>query len=117
MQAARYNITIEQGATWTLAITWSRNTVPVPLDGCSARMQIRRKHADATVLLSLTSAADEGITLGPADGVIALRAEAAQTEALPAPLKGVYDIEVEEPDGTVTRLVQGAVVVTPEVTR
>lgn len=117
MVIPRYDIKIPQGATWVMSITWSRNSVAVPLTGCSARMQVREKHSAAAVLLSLTSAASGGITLGPAAGEITLRAEAAQTALLPAPLRAVYDIEVEEPDGTVTRVLEGTVFVSPEVTR
>jgi hypothetical protein len=45
-------------------------------------------------------------------GQIPATASAAWTFSL-----GRYDVELEAPDGTVTRLVEGSVVVRPEITR
>lgn len=116
MTTAQHDITIDQGATFELGLTWTDNAaVPVDMTGATARMMVRRRHKDDTVLLSLTSAS--GITINVATGRIDVVATATLTAALPAPLTGVYDLEVEFDTGRVVRLVQGATIITPEVTR
>lgn len=114
MPAAQYDITIEQGATWTLELVWKSGGVPVPLAGYTARMQVRKSHSAADALLSLSTGA--GITLGPADGAIACVALAEQTAAINS-RTGVYDLELVAPGGAVTRLLQGTVTIDPQVTR
>ncbi len=42
---------------------------------------------------------------------------ATTTAALTAPFSGVYDLELVSAGGVVTRLLQGAATVSPEVTR
>jgi hypothetical protein len=117
MNVANYPITIHQGATYTLTLTWRENGNPVDLTNWSARMQVRRRHKDETAWISLTSAPGGGIVLGGPAGTISIRIEAAATAALPAPQTGVYDLELEHTDGTVRRILEGIVRVTPEVTR
>lgn len=98
---------------------------PINLTGFIARMQIRPSIDSTTVLLELTTE-NGGITLGGAAGTIDLLADADATALLdfspstPAALAagaGVYDLELEAADGEVTRLLQGNVVLDPEVTR
>jgi hypothetical protein len=115
MPASTYNLSIEQGATFRLALVWKDSEGdPVDLTGYTARMQIRPAVASTEVLLSLTSGS--GITLGGATGAVNVLATAAQTAAIDSK-KGVYDLELQSADGTVTRLLQGVVIVSPEVTR
>ncbi len=114
MSAGTLNITAEQGATWSLTLTWKIDGAPVDLTGYSARMQVRRTHAAADAILSLTS--DDGITLGGEAGTITLTATAAAMAAITARAY-VYDLELVSPDGTVTRLVEGTWYHRPEVTR
>jgi hypothetical protein len=119
MTAARYDLVIEQGATFTLEFTVKDGATPVNLTGYAARMQFRRKHSAVDADLSLTSAAGGGITLGGAAGTVAVRVEADVTADLAERLDtpGVWDFELEAPDGTVTREMEGQYQVTPEVTR
>lgn len=117
MPAVTHNITVEQGATMRLLFKWETKdgavVTPVNLTTYSARLQIRRSLASDPPVLSLTDGA--GITLG-ADGSITIEATPAQT-ALIDIRSGVYDLELEDASGRVTRLVQGKVTVSPEVTR
>ncbi len=117
MPAAQYDITIEQGATFLLDLLWKdSNGTPVDLTGYAARMQVRRKYdAPDPALLSFTDA-NGAITLGGAAGTIAIKGLATLTDVVPAK-QGVYDLELVAPNGDVTRLVAGIVIVTPEVTR
>lgn len=116
MAAGQHDITIEQGATFSMTVTWKTGTPAVPVDitGYTARMQVRRKHTSTATELSLTSGA--GITLGGVLGTIDIVATAAQTAAMDA-VPCVYDLELVSGAGAVTRLLEGEANVTPEVTR
>jgi hypothetical protein len=117
MAAARYDIVIEQGATFTMTLRWTDDAgVPLSLSGMTARMQVRRNYRDADVLLNLTTE-NGGITLISVEGRIEVRGEATATALMPAMSSGVYDLELAATDGTVTRLIEGVATVTPEVTR
>ena len=117
MAAAKYNLKIEQGATFSSPITWAAGdpAVPVNLTGCTARLQIRKKIEDIVVLLELTTE-NGGITLGGVTGVITLRVSAVATAAIQW-VTGVYDLEIVFAGGVVRRLLSGAVSVSKEVTR
>ncbi len=113
----RVRLQVYQGATWVRVLAWKAGTpaVPVDLSGCTARMQVRPRVDSADVLLELTT--DNGrIVLGGDTGQVALQLTADETELLDW-RQGVYDLEVEFPGGTVRRLAQGQIVVSPEVTR
>ncbi len=114
MTAAVYDITIEQGATFTMNLTWrDESNALVDLTGYTARMQVRKDIASSQTLLSLTSGS--GITLGGAAGTISITASAATTAAIAA-TSGVYDLELVS-GSTVTRLLQGNVTISKNVTR
>ena len=108
-----------QGASWDYTLTWQTGGTPVNLSGYDARLQVRESHASSTAVLSLT--AGTGITLGGTAGTIILEATATQTAAIsaqpPGPQQYVYDLELVSGAGVVTRLVEGRVLVYPEVTR
>jgi hypothetical protein len=112
--AGQYNFTIEQGATFNLLMTWRIDNVAVNLTGYIARLQARIDVDETDTILSLTTGA--GITLGGAAGTISLDQTATQTALLP---KGeyVYDLELQSSGGIVTRLLQGELNISAEVTR
>jgi hypothetical protein len=112
--AGEYNFTIEQGATFNLLMTWRIDNVAVNLTGYTARLQARIDVDETDTILSLTTGA--GITLGGAAGTISLDQTATQTALLP---KGeyVYDLELQSSGGIVTRLLQGELNISAEVTR
>jgi hypothetical protein len=112
--AGEYNFTIEQGATFNLLMTWKIDNVAVNLTGYTARLQARIDVDETETILSLTTGA--GITLGGAAGTISLDQTATQTALLP---KGeyVYDLELQSSGGIVTRLLQGELNISAEVTR
>lgn len=115
MAAGTLDFTIEQGATFNLLLTWKINDVPVNITNWTARLQARVDVEDTEVILSLTTA-NGGITLGGAAGTISLDQTATQTALLPAGTY-VYDLELISGVGAVTRLVQGELNISPEVTR
>jgi hypothetical protein len=116
MTAATYDITIEQGATFRLNLVWrDADNNPVDLTGYVARMQVRSSYSDPEVQLNL-STENGAIVLGDTLGTITITGSATSTDDIKV-RAGVYDVEVQASDGTVTRLVQGKVRISPEVTR
>lgn len=113
MAAVNYDITIEQGATFTLSLLWKTSGgTPIDLTGYTARMQIRSSVSSTTILADLTSAA--GITLGGVAGTIDVEIPATQTATMTK--GGVYDLELVN-GSVVTRFVYGNVSFSKEVTR
>lgn len=114
--AAYYDLLIEQGATLRKTFTWrGSDMVPVDLTDYTARMQIRKRKADTDVIHESTTE-NGGITLGGVDGTVLLMINDADTAAFGF-VRGVYDIELIDSDGIVTRLVEGNVELSKEVTR
>jgi hypothetical protein len=116
MSAGIYDIYIEQGATYNQPLVWKDSSgTAVNVTGYTARMQIRKTVDATTIILTLTT--ENGrITVGGANGLITLLVSAADTAALTT-FCGVYDLEVISPAGVVTRLLEGQVEVSKEVTR
>jgi hypothetical protein len=114
--AVTYDLEIEQGATFSRLFRWKDSEgVLVDLTGYTARMQIRRKFSSATAEYSATTE-NGAIVLGGALGTIQLTISATDTAALTC-VSGVYDLELVDSEGVVTRFVQGNVTVSREVTR
>jgi hypothetical protein len=115
--AVTYNTVIDQGADWFINFTYQNPAgTPVNLTGYTAALQIRTSPLAATAVLSLTSPSN-GITITGATGLIECRATAIQTAAITNG-KYAYDIEITAPStGVVTRLAQGTVDVSAQVTR
>lgn len=107
MPAVRYDLTIEQGATFTVTFEWHEGTATGPLIDTAdyiPRMQIRTR-LDGVVMATLTAGA--GITA--TGGVIQVRIGADVTETFVA--AGAYDLElIDAGDPTeVVRLAEGVV--------
>lgn len=117
MAAGRYRLVIEQGATLDQLIRWrDGDGALVDLTGYTARCQVRASFASETKLIDLTTE-NGGIELGGAAGTIRLLASAETTAALALTGLGVWDLELVSPGGVVTRLLEGRVVLSREVTR
>jgi hypothetical protein len=113
MPAANYDLYIEQGATYSQEFVWKDSTgTPINLSTYTARMQVRQVKTE-NIILNLTNTS--GITLG-SNGSIKIAVSATGTSALPT-LNARYDLELQSSSGTVTRLLQGEVVISAEVTR
>jgi hypothetical protein len=119
MAAAKYNITVEQGATFNLLLTIkSPGVTPTPIDITTWLFagQIRKSPTDATVLADFTFTIQNQISN---TGEVLVSLTDADTSAIPAdgPITNlVYDIEATV-GSTVTRLIQGSVLLSAEVTR
>jgi hypothetical protein len=112
--AGIYNFTLDQGSTWTLQIVYKdSNGAPINLTGYTAEMQVRRKFDSDTAVLTL-STSNGGITIVGATGTLNLIATDEQAAIDPGLY--VYDLELST-GGVRTRLIQGTVTVSGEVTR
>jgi hypothetical protein len=110
-----YNFTINQGATFSRVITWKDESGDeVDLTGYTARLMVRTSLAAPEPFITLTTE-NGGITLGGAAGTITLSISATDTAAI-SENAGFYDLEMIL-GSVVTRLLQGAVSISREVTR
>jgi len=111
-----YDFTLYQGATFSRVITWKEDSDNlIDLSGYTARLMARESLDADEVFLNLTTE-NGGIVLGDEDGTITLSISAADTSAITA-TAGVYDLELISGSGIVTRLLQGGIVISKEVTR
>lgn len=105
--AYRYDLRIEQGADFVLTVECD-----IDLTGYTAASQVRKAYSSPLPLASASCSVD-----GPGK-TVEIRFSAAQTSAMPAGAQaGVWDCELTAPGGTVQRLVEGRVSVSPEVTK
>ena len=124
MPAGIADLLIQQGETFTRIITLKDNqVVPVPINltGYTARASIRTT-ADATTVTAtfLCTFDPDRLT-----GRITISLTDAETSLLPTVGKTDYsklakytwDMEIVSPGGIVTRILNGTITVSPEVTR
>lgn len=113
------DIVIFQGATFnqTLFYETGEPSAPVDLSGFTAKMHIRSKPESKALILELSTAVGNGrIILNETTGSIRLFISDQDTASLSVCDKAVYDLELY--DGAVTtRILQGNVIISPEVTR
>ena len=111
----QYDITIIQGATLSLQLTYQdADGVAINLTGYTARLQARTAVDTSAAFLDLTTE-NGGITLGGSAGTITISRTAAQTAAM-TEQSGVYDLELIT-GSTVSRILAGNIIVSREVTR
>jgi len=112
--ATASNFTITNGATGTY-ISGGIAYAPVNLTSYTAELQIRSLPSSPDAVLTL-STSNNGIAITALTGTIECHATAAQTRAID---EGTYyyDIEITSLSGIVTRVAQGQVIVSAEVTR
>ncbi len=107
--ATKVNLVVDQGTTFVSQITFNNedgNTINFSTYTGAAQL---RKH------YSSSNSTSFGVTLG-ANGVITLQLTANQTGNLVAG-RYVYDLEVTDSSNLISRLIEGIVTVTPNVTR
>ena len=128
MAAGKYNFTIEQGTTVKLELAYKdASGSAIDLTGYGGRMQIRPDYADNTttsyIYLSSSLASDgTGLSFSgsnglnpPTSGTIGLFISAVSSSNLNFET-ALYDIEIES-GSVVTRLLQGTIKLSREVTR
>jgi len=108
--ATRVNIVIDQGTDFETSITLT-NAEGTQLDvsGMSAASQIRRTHTSSNSVAFTAALANN-------TGTLTLSLNNATTSALTAG-RYVYDVELTDASSVISRILEGVVTVTPEVTR
>jgi hypothetical protein len=128
MLAGAYNMVCEQGTTFVrdLALEYpdpgdptGETFLPFDLTGYTARMQVRRTLESATTMLNLTTVATNGsqIIMQPSGESNAMRIYVSDEATALITTDGVYDLEIENESGEVSRVIEGDFVLVPEVTR
>jgi hypothetical protein len=111
MSAGTYNFTLEQGATFSRILTLQENSAAMNLSGYSVASKFRSTHDSSTVVgtfsCTITDASAGKLTLSMTNSA---------TSAIEEGIY-VYDLEITSGAGSVTRVLQGKITVSPEVTR
>jgi hypothetical protein len=108
--ATKANLVIDQGTTYTTDLNLTdENGDPLVLSGYSANSQIR-KHYTSTNSVAFS------VAVNATAGVITLSLSANQTANMTSG-RYVYDVELTDASNSVSRIVEGIVTVTPQVTR
>ena len=112
--AARANLRIDQGATFTTDVTVSDNDgTAFDLTGYTASAKLSQGYASTRTRTSITTT----INSDPTTGIITLTLTADQTNTLDAPARYVYDVEITQTsDSTITRVIEGIITISPSVT-
>lgn len=108
--ATKANLVIDQGSTYSVSLDLSdENGDPLELTGFTANSQIRKWYT------SLNAAAIFTTSINVASGELTLSLTSDQTSNLIAG-RYVYDVELNQ-NGVISRIVEGIVTVTPQVTK
>jgi len=126
MAVATYNITLNQGSTFSQSFTFKNASgTAIDLTGYSARAQVRRSAKASDVMIDFStenavSADGVGIILiDVLNGIVTLQMQAQHSALLPS-FVGVYDLELVhtvDSEIIVERMVAGSFTVDVEVTR
>ena len=112
MTAAAYNLTIDQGSDFALDLVVKDDNVVKNLTGYSARAQMRNTKGSSIVAATFTCTIPSAVA-----GEVKMELPNATSSALSAG-KYYYDLEIYTgSNALVQRLMQGTVILTPEVTR
>lgn len=115
LRAAQLNLELPQGSTFDETITVTdKNGAVIDLTGYSARMKIRTPQYTSSPEVNWTSAGGEMI-MGDDAGTITFDVSAATTAALDFKTAR-YDLEIESGSGKVTRILEGYITLSREVT-
>jgi hypothetical protein len=110
----QYTFSINQGSTFDKTLTWKTGSGTIDVTGWTAAMQVRDKPG-GKLLLDM-SVANSRIIMGTTNGLIRLVVPASITSALDFE-SARYDLELTSPTGQVTRLLEGVMNLSREVTK
>ena len=114
MAALEVDLEIDQGSDWAMKWPVTDGGAAVDLTaGWSLRGHVRKRLADTETLYEWDSS--DGTAVLEADGFTLLVANTVSSGWTWK--SAVYDVELVQPGGAVTRVLQGKVTVDPEVTR
>lgn len=113
MSAGTYNFVMDQGSDFTRRFTLNQGGAPLNLTGYFARAQMRSTKTSNTVIATFTCT----VLTPNTNGQIQMTLGNANTANI-ASGKYYYDLEIYTANNaSVTRILQGEVTVTPEITK
>ena len=108
--AIKANLIIDQGTTFTSTLNLTdADDIPIDLTNYSASAQFRKHYTSS-------NSTSFSVSLGGNTGVLTLSLSA-NASANVTSGRYVYDVEITDSAGNITRVVEGIVTVTPNVTR
>lgn len=106
-----YDITIHQGTDFSLTLTVEEpEDIAVDITSYGFTSEIKKNKTDSTALDSFTF-----ILSDPTNGIFTMSLTDVETTALPA-IIGFYDIIMTDDTGLKTRIMEGRVTITQQVT-
>lgn len=126
MRAGTHNFFLEQGSTFSRSIYIEQpdlindptgaTFIPFSLSDYTARMQVRRTIDASSFLLELTT--ENGcITVAQSPDGNDINIDISASVSSSVSISGIYDLEIENTSGVVSRILQGNFTVSQEVTR
>jgi len=110
--AAVANYNIDQGTTFSSTVTVRDSSGdPLDLTGYTAIAKMALGYSGTRTRIDLTIVFDSDRSTGE----VTMSLTATQTAALEAPARYVYDLEITDSSGTVTRIIEGLMTVRPNV--
>ena len=108
--AIKANIIVDQGSTYSTSINLTDDEDnPLDLTNFTGAAQIRKSFTS-------TTAVSFNVTLGGANGTLTL-ALSANATANVTPGRYLYDVELTDSSNNITRVFEGMVTITPNITR
>lgn len=105
MNPGNYDFTVYRGASFEREIRIENNLgAPVPFPGFTPRMVLRTDYETSTTILAVASWRDDDEDTG----AIVVRLTSSKTLLLTSS-RYVYNLEIEDPNGNVERVLQGIV--------
>ena len=105
------NLFVDAGSDYSNIITVSStNGQPLNLTGYSVASQMRKSYSSSTSYNFTASVYDAS------NGKVRLQLSATASSAIPAG-RWLYDVEITSPSGGKTRVVEGIVTLTPQITQ
>jgi hypothetical protein len=105
------NLFVDAGSDYSNIITVSStNGQPLNLSGYTVASQMRKSYSSSTVYAFTASVYDAS------NGKVRLQLSASNSSAIPAG-RWLYDVEITSTAGAKTRVVEGIVTITPQITQ
>jgi len=105
------NLFVDAGSDYSNIITVSStNGQPLNLSNYTVASQMRKSYSSSTAYAFTASVYDA------ANGKVRLQLSASASSAIPAG-RWLYDVEITSASGTKTRVVEGIVTITPQITQ
>lgn len=105
------NLYVDQGSFYRTYVTVANTDgTPMDLTGYTAASQMRKSYQSTGAYNFTTSISN------PTQGRVRVELSSEQSRAIPAG-KYLYDLEVTSPSGERTRVVEGIVLINPEITK